>query len=52
MKIVRVNLFANSYNIYIDQGILQKIGDILVKEKKPKVKRILRVIAKRHHFPI
>lgn len=35
MKIVRVNLFANSYNIYIDQGILQKIGDILVKEKKP-----------------
>jgi 3-dehydroquinate synthase len=35
MKIVRVNLFANSYNIYIDKGILQKIGDILVKEKKP-----------------
>src|SRR3990167_2865681 len=35
MKIVRVNLFANSYNIYIDQGILQKIGDILVEEKKP-----------------
>ncbi len=35
MKIVRVNLFANSYNIYIDQSILQKIGDILVKEKKP-----------------
>lgn len=35
MEMMRVNLSSNSYNIYIDRGILQKIGDILVKEKKP-----------------
>src|SRR3972149_7472705 len=35
MKIIRVNLSTNSYNIYIDKGILEKIGDTLVKEKAP-----------------
>lgn len=35
MEMIRVNLSSNSYNIYIDRGILQKIGDILVQEKKP-----------------
>ncbi|MDN3510147.1 MAG: 3-dehydroquinate synthase [Candidatus Jettenia sp.] len=35
MKTIRVNLSANSYNIFIDKGILKGIGDILVKEKQP-----------------
>src|SRR3989339_1868683 len=35
MKTIRVNLSANSYNIYIDKGILEKIGNTLVKEKTP-----------------
>src|SRR3989304_5844538 len=35
MKTIRVNLSANSYNIHIDKGLLEKIGDILVKEKPP-----------------
>lgn len=35
MKTIRVNLPANSYNIHIDKGLLEKIGDILVKEKSP-----------------
>lgn len=35
MKTIRVNLSSNSYNIFIDKGILVKIGDILVKEKEP-----------------
>lgn len=35
MKTIRVNLSANSYNIYIDKGLLKKTGDILVKEKSP-----------------
>ncbi len=35
MKTIRVNLSANSYNIYIDKGILEKIGNTLVKEKAP-----------------
>ncbi len=35
MKTIRVNLSANSYHIYIDKGLLGKIGDILVKEKMP-----------------
>ncbi len=35
MKVIRVNLSANSYNIYIDKGILDKIGDALAKEKTP-----------------
>ncbi len=35
MKTIRVNLSSNSYNIYIDKGLLQGIGDILVKEKSP-----------------
>lgn len=33
MNIIRVNLSANSYNIYIDNGMLDKIGDALAKEK-------------------
>jgi 3-dehydroquinate synthase len=35
MKSIRVNLSANSYNIHIDKGLLEGIGDILVKEKRP-----------------
>lgn len=35
MRTIRVNLSANSYNIYTDKGLLGKIGDILVKEKSP-----------------
>ena len=35
MKTIRVNLPANSYNIYIDKGLLERIGDFLVKEKGP-----------------
>ena len=35
MKTIRVNLSSNSYNIYIDKGILERIGDTLVKEKAP-----------------
>ena len=35
MKTIRVNLSANSYNIHIDKGLLERIGDILVKEKTP-----------------
>jgi len=32
---IRVNLSSNSYNIYIDTGLLERIGDTLVKEKAP-----------------
>lgn len=35
MRTVRVNLSTNGYNIYIDKGLIEKIGEILVKEKKP-----------------
>src|SRR3989338_11142226 len=35
MKTIRVNLSSNSYNIYIDNGILERVGDTLVKEKAP-----------------
>ena len=35
MKTIRVNLSFNSYNIYIDKGILEKIGNTLVKENAP-----------------
>ena len=35
MNTIRVNLPANSYNIYIDKGILEKIGNTLVKENAP-----------------
>ncbi len=35
MNIIRVNLSANSYNIYIDKCILDKIGDAIAKEKTP-----------------
>ena len=35
MKTIRVNLSSNSYNIYIDNGILERVGDTLVKEKTP-----------------
>jgi len=35
MKTIRVNLSANSYNIHIDNGILERVGDTLVKEKTP-----------------
>ncbi len=35
MKTIRINLSANSYNIYIDRGLLEKVGDTLVKEKTP-----------------
>ena len=35
MKTIRVNLSANSYNIYIDKCLLEGIGNILVKEKSP-----------------
>ena len=35
MKTIRVNLSADSHNIHIDKGLLEKIGDILVKEKTP-----------------
>ena len=35
MKTIRVNLSSNSYNISIDKGLLQEIGDILVQEKSP-----------------
>ena len=35
MKTIRVNLSVNSYNIHIDKGLLEKIGDILVKENAP-----------------
>ncbi|HLG39780.1 MAG TPA: hypothetical protein VI461_08935, partial [Chitinophagaceae bacterium] len=32
---IRVNLSSNSYNIYLDKGLLERIGDTLVKEKAP-----------------
>lgn len=35
MRTIRVDLSANGYNIYIDKGIAGKIGELLVKEKKP-----------------
>ena len=35
MKTIRVNLSSNSYNIYIDNGLLERVGDTLVKEKAP-----------------
>jgi len=35
MEMIRVNLSSNSYNIYIDKGLLERIGDTLVKEKVP-----------------
>ncbi|HHT9150123.1 MAG TPA: 3-dehydroquinate synthase, partial [Candidatus Wujingus californicus] len=35
MEMIRVNLSSNSYNIYIDKGLLERIGDTLVKEKAP-----------------
>ncbi|MBU6392160.1 MAG: iron-containing alcohol dehydrogenase, partial [Planctomycetes bacterium] len=35
MKTIRVNLLTNSYNIYIDKGLLERVGDTLVKEKAP-----------------
>jgi len=35
MKTIPVNLSSNSYNIYIDNGILERVGDTLVKEKAP-----------------
>ena len=35
MEMIRVNLSSNSYNIYIDTGLLERIGDTLVKEKAP-----------------
>lgn len=35
MRTIRVNLSANGYNIYIDKGIVEKIGELLVKEKEP-----------------
>ena len=35
MEMIRVNLSRNSYNIYLDKGLLERIGDTLVKEKAP-----------------
>ncbi len=35
MRTIRVNLSANGYNISIDKGIVEKIGELLVKEKEP-----------------
>jgi len=35
MKTIRVNLAANSYNVYIDRNLLERIGDILIHEKGP-----------------
>ena len=35
MEMIRVNLSSNSYNIYIDTGLLERIGDTLAKEKAP-----------------
>lgn len=35
MKTIRVNLAANSYNIYIDKKLLERVGDILIREKGP-----------------
>ena len=35
MKTIRVNLSSNSYNIYIDNELLERVGDTLVKEKAP-----------------
>lgn len=35
MKTIRVNLSDDSYNIFIDKGILKGIGDMLAKEKQP-----------------
>ncbi|MEK6622322.1 MAG: 3-dehydroquinate synthase [Planctomycetota bacterium] len=35
MRTIRVNLSANGYNIYIDKGVVEKIGELLVKEKEP-----------------
>lgn len=35
MKTIRVHLSSQSYNIFIDKGILPQIGDILVQEKSP-----------------
>lgn len=35
MRTIRVNLSSNSYTISIDKGLLKKVGDILVNEKKP-----------------
>src|SRR3989337_2743866 len=35
MEMIRVNLSSNSYNIYLDKGLLERIGDTLVKEKAP-----------------
>ena len=35
MEMIRVNLSSNSYNIYIDKGLLERIGDTLVKGKAP-----------------
>ncbi len=35
MRTIRVNLSTNGYNISIDKGIVEKIGELLVKEKEP-----------------
>ncbi|MEK7775840.1 MAG: 3-dehydroquinate synthase family protein, partial [Planctomycetota bacterium] len=35
MRTIRVNLSTNGYNIYIDKGIVEKIGELLVNEKEP-----------------
>lgn len=35
MRTIRVNLAANSYNIYIDKNLLRRIGDIVIREKEP-----------------
>ncbi|MBI5309368.1 MAG: 3-dehydroquinate synthase [Planctomycetes bacterium] len=35
MRTIRVNLSTNGYNIYIDKGLIEKIGEVLVKEKEP-----------------
>ena len=35
MRTIRVNLSTNGYNIYIDNGLIEKIGELLVKEKEP-----------------
>ncbi len=35
MRTIRVNLSTNSYNIYIGKGLIEKIGEVLVKEKEP-----------------
>ncbi|MBF8275739.1 MAG: aroB [Candidatus Brocadiaceae bacterium] len=41
MRTIRVNLSANGYNIYIDKGIVEKIGELLVEEKKEPCKTLL-----------